>query len=233
MGIERLYKPLIAIVGPATIMTAGAMGTGSTASLILSGAWFRYDLLWVSLATLPLFIIVMDSASRVGVLYGNRGMMTVMRENISPYLAWLIFIVHIPLHFLPVMGNMSVMTSSFLALLGVYPPGIAGEAITNTYQVYEIGLSLLFAVTITWLMVSGSYTVIRNVLAALVFVLFLCFCVVAISGFSEWKAILYGFVPQIPEPLIAPDSGKVRSSLSSIIAIAGGVMAPSAILGSY
>jgi manganese transport protein len=231
MRTHKLFRPLIAIVGPATIMTAGAMGTGSTASLILSGAWFRYDLLWVLLATLPLYIIVMDSASRVGVVYGNRGMMTVIRENISVQIAWLIFVVHVPLHFLLVMGNMSVMTSSFLSLIGVYPPAIATEVTTQTYQAYEIGLSLLFAVSITWLMVSGGYDAIRNVLAALVFILFLCFCIVAFSGFSEWRVILSGFIPQIPESLVVPGSDKVRSSSSSIIAIAGGVIAPSAMLG--
>ena len=231
MEIARLYKPLIAIVGPATIITAGAMGTGSTASLILSGAWFRYDLFWVLLITLPLYVVIMDSASRVGVLYGNRGMMSVIRENISTHIAWLIFLVHIPLHFLLVMGNMSVMTSSFLGLFGVYPPLESTEQAGDFYQLYEIGLSLTFAVVITWLMVSGGYAAIRNILAVLVFLLFVCFCVVAFAGFSEWKAILHGFVPQLPEPLIAPDTGKIRSSLASIIAIAGGVIAPSPILG--
>ncbi len=231
MIIKKLYKPLLGIVGPATIMTAGAMGTGTTASLILSGAWFRYDMLWVLLATLPLYIIVMDSAARVGVLYGNRGMMTVIRDNISPHLAWFIFIAHIPLHFLLVMGNMSVMTSSFLALLGVYPPAVTAETSTDTYQLYVIALSFIFAAIIAWLMTSGGYAAIRNVLAILVGMLFLCFCVVAFSGFSEWQAILAGAVPTIPESLIAPDSGKIRSSLTSIIAIAGGVIAPSAMLG--
>ena len=231
MGIQTLTKPVIALIGPATIITAGAMGTGSTASLILSGAWFRYDLAWVLLITIPLYILVMDTASRVGVCYGNRGMMTVMRENVSSYVAWLIFIMHLPLHFLLVMGNMSVMTSSFFATFGFYPPG-AGEAqALDNFQAYEIGLSLVFALSITWLMISGGYAAIRNVLAALVFLLFLCFCVVAFSGFSEWKAILLGFIPQIPEPAIAAESGKVRSSIASIIAVAGGVIAPSAMLG--
>ena len=201
------------------------MGTGSTASLILSGAWFRYDLAWVLLVTIPLYIIVMDSAARVGVCYGNRGMMSVMREHVSTHIAWIIFILHMPLHFLLVMGNMSIMTSSSLALFHVYAPD------TADYQSYELVLSLAYGAAISWLMISGGYAAIRNVLAALVFMLFLCFCVVAFSGFSEWQAILQGFVPQIPESMIAADSGKLRSSVGAIIAVAGGVIAPSAMLG--
>jgi manganese transport protein len=126
---------------------------------------------------------------------------------------------------------MSVMTSSCLAIFDIYPLTAGAELTGNSYQFYEIGLSLLFALVITWLMVSGSYAAIRNILAALVFVLFICFCIVAFSSFSEWKAILHGFVPQLPEPLVTSDTAKVRSSLTSIIAIAGGVIAPTAMLG--
>lgn len=231
MGIDGVSRHLKGIIGPATIITAGAMGTGSTASLLLSGAWFRYDLLWVTVVILPFYIVMMDSASRVGVQYGNRGMITVIRETISPYLAWLIFLAHIPLHFLLVMGNMSVMTSSLLAVIGINPGTAIGESGSNIYQRYEIGLSLLFALSISGLMISGGYAAIRNILAALIFILFICICLVAISGFSEWRDILSGLWPQIPDSITSSSSGKVRSSMGSIIGLAGAIIAPSAILG--
>ena len=56
------------IVGPAAVMAAGTMGAGAVATFILAGAWFRYDLLWVVVAILPLFVIFVDSASRIGLL---------------------------------------------------------------------------------------------------------------------------------------------------------------------
>ena len=44
-------------------MAAGTMGAGAVATFILAGAWFRYDLLWVVVAILPLFVIFVDSAT--------------------------------------------------------------------------------------------------------------------------------------------------------------------------
>ena len=45
VSMRKLLAYFIAIVGPAAVITAGTMGAGSTSSLILAGAWFRYDLL--------------------------------------------------------------------------------------------------------------------------------------------------------------------------------------------
>ncbi len=49
-------------------MTAGIMGAGSTSALILAGTWFRFDLLWVTLITLPAVVVCLDSGARIGVL---------------------------------------------------------------------------------------------------------------------------------------------------------------------
>ena len=62
----RFSKLFTKIVGPAAVIAAGTMGAGASASLILAGAWFRCDLLWVILVVLPLFVIFVDSASRIG-----------------------------------------------------------------------------------------------------------------------------------------------------------------------
>ena len=50
------------------------MGAGSTSSLILAGAWFRYDLLWLAVLILPLFVVSVDSAARLGLVNKDRGM---------------------------------------------------------------------------------------------------------------------------------------------------------------
>ena len=54
------------IAGPAAVMAAASMGAGSASSLILTGAWFRYELLWVVLLILPLLVITVDTASDGG-----------------------------------------------------------------------------------------------------------------------------------------------------------------------
>jgi hypothetical protein len=58
------------LVGPASVMAAGSMGAGAVATLILAGAWFRYELLWVVLFMLPLFVIRFrqQSAANAGTL---------------------------------------------------------------------------------------------------------------------------------------------------------------------
>ncbi len=55
-GVHPLRKLAALLIGPAAIMAAGSMGAGTTGSLVLGGAWFRYDLLWVVLLTIPLFV---------------------------------------------------------------------------------------------------------------------------------------------------------------------------------
>ena len=50
----KLFKN---IVGPTAVMAAGTMGAGSVASFILAGAWFRYELLWLILVMVPVFVI--------------------------------------------------------------------------------------------------------------------------------------------------------------------------------
>ena len=55
-------------VGPAALTAAGMIGAGAVATRLLAGAWFGFDLLWVALIVMPMVIVTLDSASRVGVL---------------------------------------------------------------------------------------------------------------------------------------------------------------------
>ena len=61
--------------------------------------------------------------------------------------------------------------------------------------------------------------------------MFLCFLMVAISGFSELPAILRGFVPRFPRDLPVPGSDEMRLSSSAVIAMVGSAIAPAALLG--
>ena len=53
-------------VGPAALTAAGMIGAGAVATRLLAGAWFGFDLLWVALYVIPMVIVTLDSASRVG-----------------------------------------------------------------------------------------------------------------------------------------------------------------------
>src|SRR4029453_10521632 len=62
------------LVGPAALTAAGMIGAGAVATRLLAGAWFGFDLLWVALFIVPMVVITLESASRVGILSGGRGM---------------------------------------------------------------------------------------------------------------------------------------------------------------
>jgi manganese transport protein len=228
-GLSRLFSK---IVGPAAVMAAGTMGAGAVASLILAGAWFRYDLLWVVVAILPMFVIFVDSASRIGLLNTDQGMLSIIRSYIHPSAAWLILAINVPVHLLVSMGQMSVMTSALMSVFSVYPPEAGASAeYVQAYSVAEAVLSLVVAAGIYWLLSSSGYERMQKAMTSLMVIMFFCFLVVAFRGFQELPAILAGFVPKIPENLPVADSGTSRIAGQSIMAIIGTALAPAALLG--
>ena len=213
------------LVGPAAVMAAGTMGAGAIASFLLAGAWFRYDLLWVILLMLPVFVVSADSASRIGALNPDRGLFTLVRERISPLLAWFILLVVVPVHFLVTMGQLSVMVSAGKALIAL--PAAAG----SESMPIDIGLSLVLAVATLWLLFSRGYSRLERIMTFLMVLMLLCFLVVGLRGLVEWRAILAGFVPSLPPDLPLPDGSGARVATSSVIAMVGAAIAPAALLG--
>lgn len=217
------------LVGPAAVMAAGTMGAGAVASLLLAGAWFRYDLLWVIVAMLPVFVISVDSASRIGALNPDKGMFSLVREQINGSLAWLILALIVPVHFLVTMGQISVMVSAFTSLVGISDPGaIASKPLGLGL---EVALSVILSAAVLWLVFSRGYERMQRVMTLLMVLMFVCFLVVALRGLIEWRAILAGFVPSLPPDLPVPGSESPRIATTSIIAMVGAAVAPAALLG--
>ena len=219
------------IVGPAAVMAAATIGAGTASSLILSGAWFGYELLWVVVLVSPLLVITVDSASRIGMLNKDQGMFSLICEHLHPGVAWLFLAINIPVHLLIGMGQMSVMTSAALSLFGYYPPDTAAEFADSNYQVVELAVSLLFAAGIIWLLTSEGYQRMQRYMTALMVLMFTCFLIVALRGFTELSAILSGLAPGVPADLPVPGRDIVRSSGITILGIVGSVLAPAAMLG--
>ncbi|MEM1145921.1 MAG: divalent metal cation transporter, partial [Pseudomonadota bacterium] len=205
-GILRAFTNL---VGPAAVMAAGTMGAGAMASFLLAGAWFRYDLLWVVLAMLPVFVVSADSASRIGSLNPERGMLSLVRELISGPLAWFILIVVVPVHFLVTMGQISVMSSAALTLLA--PKGL------DLPLLADVVLAIVLTGATLWLVLSRGYDRMQRVMTALMVAMFVCFLLVAFRGLVELPAILRGFMPSIPSDLPVPGSDLPRVATTSII----------------
>ena len=226
--ITRLFRQL---VGPGAVIAAGTMGAGAVASLILAGAWFRYDLLWVVLFMLPLFVVAVDSSSRIGSVNRGEGMLTIVRRHINPSVAWLFLLINVPIHILVAMGQFSMMTSAFLSLFGLHPPDLsATQTQIDQYLQIEIVTSILLAALVLWLVLSHGYQRIQKAMTLMMIVMFFCFFFIALRSFSEAGDILAGFVPKIPDDLPAPGRDTMRLSTSSIIAIVGSAIAPGALL---
>lgn len=215
-----------ALVGPAAVMAAGTMGAGAMASFLLAGAWFRYELLWVIVLMLPVFVISADSASRIGALNPERGMLTMVRQEVNPMLAWFILLTVVPVHFLVTMGQVSVMTSAFVTLTA--PLGMS-EATDSLGA--KIVLSLVLSAATLWLVLSRGYERMQRVMTLLMILMFACFVMVALRGLTEWPAIIQGFVPSLPVDLPVPGSDTPREATTSIIAMVGAAIAPAALLG--
>ena len=227
--MNLLLKLFRDLVGPAAVMAAGTMGAGAIASFLLAGAWFRYELLWVLLILLPLFVVSADSASRIGALNPEQGMMSLVRERINGGLAWLIVLLIVPVHFLVSMGQISVMSSAFTSLVGLGDGSAGGGAALSLSA--NVVLCVVLSAGVLWLVFSHGYERMQRVMTGLMLLMFLCFLVVALRGLSEWQAILAGFVPSLPADLPVPGSEAPRVATTSIIAMMGAAIAPAALLG--
>ncbi len=219
------------IIGPAAVMAAASIGAGSASSLILSGAWFRYELLWVVLLTVPLLVITVDSAARIGLLNKNEGMFSLICKYLHPGVGWLLLAINIPVHLLIGMGQMSVMTSAALSLFGYYPPETAADMAGSNYRNVELVVSLAFAAGIVWLLTSEGYQRMQRYMTVFLLLMLGCFLIVALRGFTELSAILAGIMPNVPEDLPVPGRDTARSSGIVIMGIVGSVLAPAAMLG--
>lgn len=224
--IAKLFNGLI---GPAAVIAAGTMGAGAVASLILAGAWFRYDLMWVILLMLPLFVAAVDSASRIGAVNHGTGMLSIVSRNIHPSIAWLLLLINVPIHLLVAMGQFSVMTSALLSMFGVHPPiATSPPEYVNTYGWLEMSTSIGLALAILWIVLSHGYDRMQKAMTVMMVAMFFCFLLIALRSFGELGDIMAGFVPNIPPDL--PATGATRSSTGSIIAIVGSAIAPGALL---
>ncbi len=227
-GITKLFGSL---VGPGAVIAAGTMGAGAVATLILAGAWFRYDLLWVVLFTLPLFVVAVDSSSRIGSVNRGEGMLSIVGRHIHPSVAWILLLINVPIHILVAMGQFSIMTSAFLSLFGLHPPDLnSPQAQIDQYMLMEMATSIFLAGLVLWFVLSRGYERMQKAMTVMMVLMFFCFLLIALRSFSEAGDILNGFIPKIPDDLAAPGRDTIRLSSGSIIAIVGSAIAPGALL---
>jgi manganese transport protein len=217
------------LVGPAALTAAGMIGAGAVATRLLAGAWFGFDLLWVALGVVPMVIFTLDSASRVGILSGGRGMLDMVRSELGAWLAWAIFLPMALVNVVVNMSQMSAMVESAYGAFGLLPPAGAAEGGAGLV----VATLVLTAATVA-AAVLGGYKRVEKIMTALLLVILFCFIVVAIKGLLDWQtwvALGRGLVPGIPPDLpVAGSPGESRSALTQVIAIAGQALPPAVML---
>ena len=94
------------------------IGAGAVSTRLLAGAWFGFDLLWVALGVVPMVIFTLDSASRVGMLSGGRGLLEMVRTELGAWLAWAIFLPTVLVNLVVNMSQMSAMVEGTYGAFG-------------------------------------------------------------------------------------------------------------------
>jgi manganese transport protein len=222
LAVARWFARL---VGPAALTAAGMIGAGAVATRLLAGAWFGFDLLWVALYIVPMVVITLDSASRVGILSGGRGMVDMIRTEFGAWLAWAIVVPTAIVNVVVNMSQMSAMVEGTYGALGMLPPATPDGGLVAA----AVGLTLISVAAA----VLGGYKRVEKIMTALLLVILACFIVVAIKGLLDWRtwlALGRGLVPSVPEPLPVAGSDRVRDGFTQLMAIAGQGLAPAVFL---
>ncbi|HYE87103.1 MAG TPA: divalent metal cation transporter [Vicinamibacterales bacterium] len=226
--LQRASNVFTRFVGPAALTAAGMIGAGAVATRLLAGAWFGFDLLWVALLVIPMVIFTLDSASRVGVTAGGRGLMDMIRTDIGAWLAWAVFLPMALVNVVVNMSQMSAMVEGAYGAMGTLPP--AGGTATIGLFIVTIALTVTTVVAA----VLGGYRRMEMIMTALLVVILVCFIVVAVKGLLDWRtwiALAGGLVPTIPEPVpVVGQPDRVRDAFRQIMAIAGQALPPAVML---
>lgn len=216
------------VIGPAAIVAAGMIGAGAVATRLLAGAWFGTSLLWVAMYVIPMVIFSLDSASRVGTLTG-RGMMDMIRKDLSPFLAWFIFLPTFLLNIIVNMSQFSVMIEATYGVFGKQPP--AGNAVTEG----TIAVGVILLLLTLGLVLFGGYKRLEKSMTWLLLVILICFIIVAFKAFLDWRTwveVARGLVPNIPDnlPIAGTDPVKYRNGFTQLMSIAGQALPASVFL---
>ena len=226
--LQRATTVFSRFVGPAALTAAGMIGAGAVATRLLAGAWFGFDLLWVALLVIPMVIFTLDSASRIGVTSGGRGLIEMIRTEIGAWLAWIVFLPMALVNVVVNMSQMSAMVEGAYGSMGMLPPP-GGEATLGLFIV-----TIVLTGTTVVAAVLGGYKRMETIMTALLVVILVCFIFVAVKGLLDWRTwpeLAAGLVPKIPESVpVFGDPGRARNAFTQIMAIAGQALPPAVLL---
>jgi manganese transport protein len=212
-------------VGPAALTAAGMIGAGAVATRLLAGAWFGFGLLWVALYVIPMVIVTLDSASRVAMMSGGRGMLEMIRSDLGVCVAWLIFVAAFLVNLVVNMSQMAAMVEGAYGAFGKLPPVDASVG-------FGLITVVLTAGSVT-LAVLGGYQRVERLMTFLLVAKLVCFIIVAAKGLLDWytwPALARGLVPHVPANVPVVGTDRIRDGFTQMLAIAGQALPPTVFL---
>ena len=174
-------------LGPGLLVSAAFIGPGTIVTASTAGAGYGAALLWTIVFSVAATIVLQDMAARVGIA-GGQGLAESIRGGIaSPVLRGAVILLIAVTILLGnaafQAGNLLGASLGFNALTGL-DPGVA---------------ILLLGVVAGGLLLTGRYKTIQNVLVALVVVMGVTFCVVAVMTAPSLGELAAGaLVPSVP-----------------------------------
>ena len=174
-------------IGPGALVAAAFIGPGTVTSCSISGASAGYTLLWAMLLSVISVIIMQSMAARLGIVSGM-GLGEALRTKFTGFGArLLISILVIAAVFI---GNIAYetgnLTGSILGIQAAIPALDNGTA--------KIVLALVFGVVAFFLLYSGSYQRVENILTAFVVLMGIIFLICAFAAKPDWGAVLAGLI---------------------------------------
>ena len=172
-------------VGPGALVAAAFIGPGTVTSCSISGATAGYTLLWAMLLSVISVIVMQSMAARLGIVSGM-GLGEALREKFTGAGArTLISILVIAAVFI---GNIAYETGNLTgSILGVQA---ALPAADN--QTFKIIFALILGAIAFFLLFSGSYQIVENIMTALVVLMGVIFLICAFAAKPDWGAVFGG-----------------------------------------
>lgn len=189
--------------GPGWMQSAMTLGGGSAMASLFSGAFLRYELLWVQPVAMLIGIVMLSALAHQTLSTGTRPFYA-MKKFVSPAVAWAWALCTIAATMIWHFAQYSLAAGMSLDLMQVFgrfelPAGSWGQ----TAVLLAIALAILvLACRIVWNYGKGGrgIKIFENIVKGIVwFIIFAFAAVVLVCSFSgqgiDWSAVGHGFLP--------------------------------------
>jgi Mn2+/Fe2+ NRAMP family transporter len=212
-SLNRKFLFLISSIGPGLFLIGYNIGTGSITTMAKAGANYGMTLFWALTLSAVFTYVLMVAYGQLTLVSGNTALFNIkINFRYGNLLAIYILLALVTGELLAVMGVMGIVTD--LLIEGVH---LMGFGSVNAF--WLTGLIVICLYALLWF---GKYKIFEKVLTVFVILMGLCFILVFFMVSPDYKTIVSGLIPGIPdEPgafqLIAAMAGTTCSAAVFIV----------------